>query len=94
MVLPDIPRRNAKLYPDKIAVVSKYRKYTFKELDRRINQLSNIILSLGVKKGDRVAILSKNSTYYLEIPYAILKAGAIVVTINYRLKEKEISYII
>ncbi len=94
MLLTDIPIRNARLYPDKIGVISGEHRYTFRELNERINKAANLLLNLGIKKGDRVAILSKNSSYYLDIPYAILKAGGIVVTLNYRLKEREMDYIL
>ena len=56
MLMADGLRRNAWKCPVKIAAKDKFRETTYGDLDRRINQLANGLLSLGVRKGDGVAL--------------------------------------
>ena len=60
--------RNAMLYPEKIAMkeIDGTRAYTYKELKDRTNRMGNALYDLGIKKGERVAILSQNSFEYIE----------------------------
>ena len=66
MLLGYIPRRNAKIRPHRIAVVDKDVRLTFFEQNARINRLANALLSLGIRKGDRVAVLNHNCYQYIE----------------------------
>ena len=68
------------------------REITWKEFDTRANRFSNLLLTRGVKKGDKVAILLMNSIEWLPIYFGVLKAGAIVVPLNYRYTSDEIKY--
>ena len=43
--------------PDKTAIVFEDKRYTFSQLNERVNRLTNGLLKLGIKKGDRVAFL-------------------------------------
>ncbi|WP_284035462.1 long-chain-fatty-acid--CoA ligase [Neobacillus sp. 114] len=83
-------------YPDKTALVDTFQniKLSYKNLNNRVNRLANALLSLGIQKGDRISILLVNCFQYVEITYAAAKLGAIMVPLNYRLKEKEIKFII
>ncbi|MFX1495920.1 MAG: class I adenylate-forming enzyme family protein [Promethearchaeota archaeon] len=85
---------NAAKYPDKLALKDIKRKLTFKELDERTNRLANGFFKLGLKKGDKVAILSNNSIEFMETYAAAAKAGYIIVPLNFRLHPEEISFII
>ena len=72
---------------------SHYRKeITWAEFDESANQMANLLLSRGVKKGDRVAILMMNCIEWLPIYFGILKAGAVAVPLNYRYTADEIRY--
>jgi len=53
----DILITNAQLYPNRIAFVFKDRRYTFKEVNERVNSVINALFHMGVKKGDHVGIL-------------------------------------
>lgn len=94
MLLMDICRRNAKLYPNKMAIVFKDVRYTFKEFQERTNRLANALIDLGVQKGDRVAVLLNNCHQYVELYFAIPKCGAIITPLNYRLAGRELSWIL
>lgn len=73
----------------------KYRKeMTWKEFDVKANRFANLLLSRGINKGDKVAILLMNSLEWLPIYFGILKAGAIAVPMNFRYTSDEISYCI
>ena len=71
----------------------KYRReMTWKEFDRRANRIANLLLSRGIKKGDKVAILLMNCLEWLPAYFGILKAGALAVPMNYRYAADEIAY--
>ncbi len=71
----------------------KYRReITWKEFDVSANRFANLLLSRGVKKGDKVAILMMNCIDWLPIYFGILKSGAIAVPMNFRFSAEEIEY--
>ena len=65
---------------------------TWEDFDKRANRFANLLLSRGIKKGDRVAILLMNCIEYLPIYFGILKTGALAVPLNYRYTADEIKY--
>ena len=71
----------------------KYRReLTWKEFDVSANRFANLLLTRGVKKGDKVAILMMNCIDWLPIYFGILKSGAIAVPMNFRFSAEEIEY--
>ena len=68
------------------------REMSWKDFDRRANRFANLLLSRGVKRGTKVAILMMNCLEYLPIYFGILKAGCIVVPMNFRYASDEIKY--
>ncbi len=70
-----------------------YRKeITWSEFNKKANRFANLLLSRGIKKGDKVAILMMNCIEWLPIYFGILKAGAMAVPLNYRYTADEIKY--
>ena len=70
-----------------------YRKeITWGDFDKRANRFANLLLTRGVKKGNRVAILLMNCIEWLPIYFGILKCGALAVPLNYRYTADEIKY--
>ncbi|MBS24514.1 MAG: 2-succinylbenzoyl-CoA synthetase [Gammaproteobacteria bacterium] len=69
-------------------------RLTFQELNSRTNRLANSLLSLGVKRGDRVALALMNSAEFLEAYFAVAKIGGIVVPLNWRLVADELEFIL
>ena len=87
-----IPAKTAIHAPHKEALIDipNNRRMTYGELDERVRRLANALLNeLGVTKGDRVAILSRNCIEYLEIFYACARCGLIAQPLNWRLSEPE-----
>ena len=68
------------------------RELTWSVFDEKANRVANMLLSRGVKKGDRVAILMFNCLEWLPIYFGILKTGAIAVPFNFRFDSNEIQY--
>ncbi len=74
-------------------VGSNYRReITWKEFDDTANRFANLLITHGVKKGTKVAILLMNCIEWLPIYFGILRAGAIAVPLNYRYAADEIKY--
>ncbi len=119
MPITDFLERNAKIYPNDVALVEinpekrpdknvtwreyslietaaesdKYRReLTWRDFDIKANRFANLLFTRGVKRGDKIAILLMNCLEWLPIYFGILKAGAIVVPMNYRYSSDEIKY--
>jgi len=93
MTIKEIIKKNVTLYPDKIAFIFEDKKFTFKQVDDRVNSLINALKSMGVKQGDHVGILAYNCPQYFEV-FALAKAGIVVVPLNYRSVATELEYLI
>ena len=94
LLVDDFLRRAALVYADKLAVVDGEKRFTYRELQRRVNRLSHALHRLGVRQGDRVCILSPNSHFFLESFYATSQIGAMLVPLNYRLVAADHEYIL
>ena len=70
--------------PGHRAVVDGDRVMTYAELEERTNRLAHAMMSLGLKRGDRVCLLARNCTEYVEVELAAAKAGLIVAALNWR----------
>lgn len=68
------------------------REITWSVFDEKANRVANMLISRGIKKGDRVAILMYNCLEWLPIYFGILKTGAIAVPFNFRYDAEEILY--
>ena len=84
---------NARVFPDKIGARDLARTLTFAQWNARACRLANALIGLGLRRGDRVAVLAYNCVEWLEIYAAVAKAGVIAVPINFRLLGPEIRYI-
>jgi len=94
MVIGDIVICNARLFPDKPGVVDGHNRLTWKEVNNRVNCLANAMLGLGLKKGDRAALICENGHQFAEFLFAVAKAGLIGVCLNSRLTTNKLAYII
>lgn len=94
MNLGQILKRNAEKFPNKTGLKYQGLEISFRELNERVNAVANTLAELGVRKGDRVAILAQNCPEYIESYFATAKIGAVAVPLNFRLAEKEIDYIV
>jgi len=90
----DLLRRSARRYPSKTALICGEVTWTFAEVDAICNRLARGLLGLGIAKGDRVAVLSRNSHAFAALRFAVARIGAILVPINFMLNPDEINFIL
>lgn len=94
MNLLRVIEKSAGSFPDKTFIVCEKEKRTFKVFYERVKNLGAGMDSLGIKKGDKVAILLNNCGEYVEIYFAAISRGAIVVPVNTFLKTEEVAFIL
>ncbi len=82
------------IQPEKRALISEGTSFSYRQLSKRIHRLCNALLSLNVKKGDRIALLLYNCNQYLEAYFAISRIGGITVPLSYRLAPPELEYLL
>ena len=118
MQITDILARNAKEWPNDVALVeinpqelekrnTTWREYsliesspveafrseiTWAQFDEKANRFANFLLSRGLKKGDKVAILLMNCLEWLPIYFGVLRTGCLAVPLNFRYTADEIKY--
>jgi acyl-CoA synthetase (AMP-forming)/AMP-acid ligase II len=80
--------------PDKTAIVFEDKRYTFAQLNERVNRLTNGLKKIGAKKGDVIAFLQVNCNQCVETYFAVARMGGIYLPMNFRAKEKELSYML
>ena len=85
---------HARLQPNRIGARDLERTMTFREWNARSCRLANALLGLGLRKGDRVAVLAYNCIEWAEIYAAAAKSGLVTVPIDFRLVGPEIRYIV
>ena len=94
LLVTDFLDRAVRLYPEKTAIVDGDLRFTYRAFEERVNRFSNALQALGLRKGDRVCMLSPNSHFYLESFYATAQLGIILVPLNYRLVSADHEYIL
>lgn len=87
-------RRAARLFPNNLAVVDDAHRFSYRDLQERVNRLANALLAMGIGKEDKVAVLSPNSHRMLEAFFAVPQIGAVLTPLNYRLTTPEFAYIL
>jgi len=86
--------RHARHRPNHTAVVLEDCRLSFREFNARVNRLANVLSSLNVKKGDKVATILPNCLSLLETYWAVAKIGAVVVPLSPLLREKVLASLI
>ena len=98
MFIGDWLARREMLSPDKVALIDTLnggRRITFRQWNRAANRTAHFLRErLGLQKGDRVALLAMNCVEYLDVWFACGKLGAILQTLNWRLKPVELAPLI
>ncbi len=85
-------RARARLVPGAIAVDDGRRRLTYAALGERVSRTADALASLGIARGERVAILSENRIEYLELELACAALGAIAACQNWRLAPPELQH--
>ena len=90
----DFLHRTADVFPDRIGVVDGDVRFTWRAFHDRCLRFSGALRALGVKPGDRVAVLAANSHVLLAAHYAVPFAGAVLVALNTRITAGDVAYIL
>ena len=94
MPLNELLPKAVKLYPNREAVVCGDLRLDYRSLAGRAWRLANGLLSLGLQRNDRVAILHENCHEFLEAYFAAAHLGIILVPLNFRLSTRELAMIL
>ena len=94
MTTNDLFLRTCYRHTEKMALIDGRYKYSYGELNKESNKLANAFLSLGVKKGDKVALLAKDCKELVFVYLASSKIGAVWVPLNYRCVARELEYML
>ena len=70
------------------------RQTSFAEFDIKTNRVANALIALGVKPGERIAYLGKNSDIYFELLMGAMKANVVMAPVNWRLAGPEVAFIV
>ena len=92
--LAELLRHLAREQPAKTALIFDDRKTSYGELDRHADQVAHGLAGLGVRRGDRVGYLGKNSDRYFELLFGAARAGVALVPVNWRLAVSEVAAIL
>ena len=90
----DIPRLQARLRPDAEAIWFEGRTTTFAQLDAMASQCANALLAQGLKPGDRVGVLAKNTDDFFPLWLGCVKARVTLAPVNWRLAPPEVAFIL
>jgi fatty-acyl-CoA synthase/long-chain acyl-CoA synthetase len=94
MLMGDGLRRNAGKFPLKTAAKDRFREINYADLNARVNQLAHGLLSLGVCRGDAVALSVGNRIEHLEIIFATAKIGALAIPLDVKWKALELASVV
>jgi fatty-acyl-CoA synthase len=85
----------ARKYPDRDALIYSDRdlKYSYRELNSRVDRLAKGMLALGIGKGDHVGIWATNVPDWLIVFYATARIGAVLLTVNTSYRPSELEYV-
>jgi fatty-acyl-CoA synthase len=86
-----LTKRN-QLHGDREALVDGRRRITYRQLEGRVNRLARALQAIGVRHGERCAMLAYNGAEYIELIFAAAKLGLILVPLNWRLTPAELAF--
>ena len=89
MTLARIIERHAQFSPQRVALHTAGRNISYEALLHRIERATSVLLQAGLQPGDRVAWLGFNDPAMLVLLFALVRTGAILLPLNYRLSETE-----
>ena len=92
ITVSDALRKTAAEYPDKTALIFLDAKITYKKLNDMVNSFATALIDMGVKPGDKVAMLLPNMPQIVAASYGAWRAGAVVVMNNPLYTDHELEY--
>ena len=94
MLLQNFLEESVRRFPNKVVLIHKGERLTYKEIDGKANNVASFLKSLGVQRQDRVAIFLDNSIESVVSLFGILKANATFLMLSPTLKTQKLSYIL
>ncbi len=85
---------SAAKFPLKESLVCDQGRLTFDMLEKRVAHLTGAMSASGLKRGERVALLFYNSSFFVETYFAAIRAGLVATPVNFRFVGEEIAYIL
>ena len=86
--------QSARKFPKLLAIECEGRSYSYRGFNEEVNRLAHGLLLQGVNKGDKLALMMKNSDYFVFTFFAAAKIGTVAVPVNFRLTAIEVQYIL
>ncbi len=94
MLLHHFLEESARRFPEKIALIQRGERWTYREIDQKANQVAYLLRAQGIHRGDRVAIFLDNSIESVVSLFGILKADAVFLMLSPLLKPSKLTYIL
>ena len=91
--IADLAEHAIDAVPDRVALICGDDKLTYAELEEKANRLAHYLIDQGVKKDDKVGLYCRNRIEIVIAMLGIVKAGAILVNVNFRYVEGELRYL-
>lgn len=93
MNLGQLLAHTARLFPDRVAVIQGEQRWTWAQVDTRVNAMVRAMKSLGVRKGDKILVQSRNNIQMFETCWIAFRLGCVWVPTNFRLTPPEVAYL-
>jgi acyl-CoA synthetase (AMP-forming)/AMP-acid ligase II len=96
MLITEILERNTSLFGSEVALIEREpaknsrRQITWAEFDAQADRVAQLLMAMGIQKGDKVVQLMMNCLEWLPIYFGILRTGAWAVPLNFRFRAKDI----
>ena len=92
--LADTLRRTARRAPDRLGLACGETRWSYRELHEVCERLAGGLAGRGVARGDKVAVLARNSHGFVALRYALMRLGAVIVPINFMLQANDVAFIL
>jgi fatty-acyl-CoA synthase len=89
-----LPARAARRWAAREAIGFQGRRWTFAEVAAGVDRVARGLVALGVRPGDKVALWMLNRPEWIEIAFAVLRIGAVLVPINTRFRTEDVAYVV
>lgn len=94
MLAGDMLRRSAQRFPTKTAIICGGDRFSYAELDARANMLANALLRLGLPKGSKIAMLSRNLADYGTVFFGVARTGYVLVNVSVLYAPDELTFVL
>jgi fatty-acyl-CoA synthase len=94
MTTNDLFLRSYSRHPGKVCLIDRGQRHTYEEVYGESNRLANALRGLGIRKGDRVALLSKDRKEFVLAYVGLSKIGAVMVPLNHRCVARELEFML